>query len=80
MVDFCLNPLYELIRVLKILYFLLWIYILIGMVFAFILALKCYKYEKWFFRYPLMIIATSFGHLFIFYYFNSLINKGSCAE
>ena len=76
----CPNPGDEFLRFFRLLYNLLWVYIILGFVFAFLISLKCFRLEKWFFRYPLMIVCTSFNYFYLLYYFFSLNNKNVCSD
>ena len=72
----CPNPLNDFLNFVNAIYLLLIVYVFIGFLFAFILALKCYVNEPKLFKYPMIFICTSLGHIFLYYYYYSLRNDG----
>jgi hypothetical protein len=44
------------------------------------LSLRCFKLEKWFFKFPLILVCTLSSHLFLWYYSSSLNNKRVCSD
>ena len=76
----CPNPYEEFIYFINIIYFILGVWLIVGYVASFIVALRCYRLEKWFFRYPLLIVCTSFNYIYLYYYFFGLNNKNVCSD
>jgi hypothetical protein len=68
----CPNPLKDFLNFINLVYILLLSYIILGFVFAFMLAIKCYAYEPKLFKIPMIIVCTSLGHIFLYYYYYSL--------